>query len=158
MDFSNGPGSGRAAVTRPTVHATTADIIRRSGLGIRYAHATGRAAAGTRDLADSRARLLEEGYIYKENFVDPEVGRWDDEAEEKYDEERRTNDARAARLSAAERKAEGDAVAFDRWTSIKEAIDTARACLAILPCQLPAADAGGGGGGGSSGGGRRRGQ
>lgn len=155
---------------------------------LQYAHATGRTGSARKDLEDSRKRLLDEGFIYKENFLDPDIGRLDDEAEEKYDvcmlrfilsvhafmnactsavlcaclrvvlgtsfddhmlhypefctvsnllqDERRSNSARRQRLEAVEMKEEKDAVAFESWTSTKEAIDTARTCLAILPCSL----------------------
>lgn len=46
-------------------------------------------------------------------------------------------------MEAVERKEEKDAVAFESWTSTKEAIDTARTCLAILPCPLPHSASGG---------------
>lgn len=52
---------------------------------LQYVHATGRARTAEADLKASRARLLEAGFVFKENFLDPDVGNIDGEAEEKYE-------------------------------------------------------------------------
>jgi hypothetical protein len=118
--------------------------------------------------------------VFKENFLDPDVGKIDGEAEEKYEvrneavhlfgwllssyysyfwyyfiwgqqphsttshlwvfmqEELYRNPARKARKESFYTKLERDSEAFDAWTCVKESIDTARACLNLLPCTIEA--------------------
>lgn len=82
--MSNG-SSVRVIKQEGPERASSASIVRAMGVGLKtgYAHATGEGESY--DLLASRKALLDEGYVYLENFANPVDGTIDEEARAKYE-------------------------------------------------------------------------
>lgn len=116
---------------------TSADMARSMGVGLNtgYAHAL---SGNVADLEKSRKKLIAEGFIYLENFADPETGEVTEEAREQYRAALRAHQEKLER-ARAQKKAQ-DQEAYWSWVETKEGAELAKECMAIMPVVLDFAD------------------
>lgn len=97
---------------------------------------TGRYAHPINDIAKSRRQLLRLGFVFRDNFRDPEEGVLDEDAVQAFEEARaktRSSLGASQGSSAALALTSISVKAFESWMTGKSHRDSALRCIALLP-------------------------
>eukprot|EP00500_Bicosoecida_sp_ms1_P001984 CAMPEP_0203812602 /NCGR_PEP_ID=MMETSP0115-20131106/4242_1 /ASSEMBLY_ACC=CAM_ASM_000227 /TAXON_ID=33651 /ORGANISM="Bicosoecid sp, Strain ms1" /LENGTH=1107 /DNA_ID=CAMNT_0050721449 /DNA_START=269 /DNA_END=3588 /DNA_ORIENTATION=- len=132
--FNFGKPGGVKTVRNKKVkmNSTTLDFVKTSGLNLKYVHASG----GQADLMASRKKLLKKGYVFKENFADPDDGTVDSDGEDQFRRELEGNEKRKKKMSESKQAEKAAREKYGGWASLKDMRDRA---VSMLPAiSLPA--------------------
>ncbi len=132
MDFSSSSSRPTVRPKKTAIPTNTIELMR--GQGLKYVHALRVGKNGMEaDLEKCQKKLLEDGYVYKENFKDNSDS---DDDGPTYEKERKTNKAIAQKRQADKMRKLGSKKMFERWRTKKEMCERATKSLhAIDPPQ-----------------------
>lgn len=119
-------------VVRPKTHSAPRNTVEMmQGTGFKYVHAMpSKAGQRNKDLDDSKARLLEMGFVHKDNFRDADPD--SKFSEEQFTRERITNETRVRRSELQQELAKKSAEKYEAWLLQKDLRMQALQCLELL--------------------------